>query len=119
MTTIMPIDEPRPRGTVFGERSDRRRVCEAEHYFRCRICGGFIDARDVAWIEDHEGPLPHPAQDGIQQLQRWPPDGVASASQDSYGKRPASRGLIGTDRAAMYTKSSRFFSICSGGAVLF
>jgi len=66
MTTIMPIDEPRPRGTVFGERSDRRRVCEAEHYFRCRICGGFIDARDVAWIEDHEGPLPHPAQDGIQ-----------------------------------------------------
>jgi hypothetical protein len=63
MAAIMPIDEPRPRGTVLGERADRRRVREAEHYFRCKICG---DARDVAWIEDHEGPLPHPVQDGIQ-----------------------------------------------------
>ena len=32
MTAIMSIDEPRPRGTVFGERADRRRVSEAEHY---------------------------------------------------------------------------------------
>jgi hypothetical protein len=30
MTAIMPIDEPRPRGTVHGERADRRRVREAE-----------------------------------------------------------------------------------------
>jgi hypothetical protein len=30
------------------------------------ICGGFVDTRDVAWIEDHEGPLPHPAQDQAQ-----------------------------------------------------
>jgi hypothetical protein len=55
MTAIMSIDEPRPRGTYIGERADRRRVREAEHYFRCKICGGFIDARDVAWVEDHEG----------------------------------------------------------------
>jgi len=40
--------------------------CAEGHDFRCKICGGFIDARDLAWIEDHEGPLPHPAQDGIQ-----------------------------------------------------
>jgi hypothetical protein len=51
---------------VLGERADRRRVSEAEHYFRCGICGGFIHGRDLAWVEDHEGPLPHPAQDGIQ-----------------------------------------------------
>ena len=66
MTAIMSIEEPRPRGTALGERADRRRVSEAEHYFRCTICGGFIDGRDLAWVEDHEGPLPHPAQDGIQ-----------------------------------------------------
>ena len=65
MTAIMSIEEGRPRGTVLGERADRRRVSEAEHYFRCGICGGFIDGRDLAWVEDHEGPLPHPAQDGI------------------------------------------------------
>src|SRR5882757_1217510 len=49
MTAIMSIDEPRPRGTVFGERADRRRVSEAEHYFRCKICGGYFDARDLVF----------------------------------------------------------------------
>ena len=66
MTAIMSIDEPVPRGTMLGERVDRRRVREADHYFRCRMCGGFIDARDLVWVEDHRVPLPHPAQDGIQ-----------------------------------------------------
>jgi hypothetical protein len=63
MAAIMSLYEPFPRGTVLGERADRRRVPEAEHYFRCKACGGWIDARDLAWIEDHEGELPHPAQD--------------------------------------------------------
>jgi len=66
MTTVMPIDEPRPRGTVLGERTDRQRVHEAEHFFRCKACGGYFDARDLTWTEDHEGPLPHPAQDQAQ-----------------------------------------------------
>jgi hypothetical protein len=30
MTAIMPIDGPRPRGTMHGERAHRRRVREAE-----------------------------------------------------------------------------------------
>jgi hypothetical protein len=47
MTTVMPIDEPRPRGTVLGERTDGRRVPEAEHFFRCKACNGWIDARDL------------------------------------------------------------------------
>jgi len=63
---IMSLDEPRPRGTVLGERADRRRVPEAEHYFRCTTCNGWIDARDYVWVEDHEGGLPHPAQDQTQ-----------------------------------------------------
>jgi len=47
---------------VLGERADRRRVSEAENFFRCNICGGYLDARDYVWVQDHEGPLPHPAQ---------------------------------------------------------
>ena len=66
VATIVSLEEPRPRGTVLGERADRRRVFEAEHYFRCKLCGGYLDARDLVWIEDHEGPLPHPAQDQAQ-----------------------------------------------------
>jgi hypothetical protein len=65
-TTIMPIGEPRPRGSVLGERADRRRVREAEHFFRCKACKGWIDARDYVWVEDHDGPVPHPAQDQAQ-----------------------------------------------------
>jgi hypothetical protein len=66
LTAIMSIEEPRPRGTALGERADGRRVSEAEHYFRCKACDGWIDGRDLAWVEDHEGPLPHPAQDQAQ-----------------------------------------------------
>jgi hypothetical protein len=66
MPAIMSLEEPRPRGTVVGERADRRRVSEAENFFRCDICGGYLDARDYVWVLDHEGPLPHPAQDQAQ-----------------------------------------------------
>jgi hypothetical protein len=65
-TAIMSLEEPRPRGSVLGERTDSRRVPEAEYFFRCVACGGWIDMRDLGWIEDHEGPLPHPAQDQTQ-----------------------------------------------------
>jgi hypothetical protein len=66
MTAIMPIDEPRPRGTVLGERADRRHVGEAYHFFRCKACNGWVDARDYVWVQDHETALPHPAQDQVQ-----------------------------------------------------
>jgi hypothetical protein len=29
-------------------------------------CGGWIDCRDLGHVLDHEGPLPHPAQDRPQ-----------------------------------------------------
>ena len=67
MPAIMSLEEPRPRGTVLGERADRLRVRESENFFRCNICGGYLDARDYVWIEDHEGPLPHPTCDQL----RW------------------------------------------------
>jgi hypothetical protein len=66
MAAIMSFEEPRPRGTVLGERAHRRRVSEADNFFQCNICGGYLDGRDFVWIEDHEGELPHPAQDGMQ-----------------------------------------------------
>jgi hypothetical protein len=30
------------------------------------LCNGYIDMRDRVWLEDHQGPLPHPAQDRAQ-----------------------------------------------------
>jgi hypothetical protein len=65
LTAIMPIDEPRPRGTVLGKRVGGP-VHEALHYFKCPLCGGYFDARDLAWVEEHQEPLPHPAQDRAQ-----------------------------------------------------
>jgi hypothetical protein len=29
-------------------------------------CGGYFDARDLVWIQDHEGELPHSPQDQEQ-----------------------------------------------------
>ena len=66
MAPIMPIDEPKPRGSVLGERADRRRVPEAEHFFRCKACNGWIDARDLIRVLGHEGRLPYPVQDRAQ-----------------------------------------------------
>jgi hypothetical protein len=63
---IASFDEPRPRGVVIGRQATGPRLTEAENYFRCDKCSGWFDARDLAWVEDHEGPLPHPAQDRAQ-----------------------------------------------------
>jgi hypothetical protein len=66
MATIMPIDEPTPRGTRMGKQISGPRLGEAGHFFKCPLCGGYIDMRDLAWVEDHQGPLPHPACDRAQ-----------------------------------------------------
>jgi hypothetical protein len=66
MTTIMPIDEPRPRGTVMGEQITGPRLSEAGHFWKCPLCGGYVDMRDLVWLEDRQRPPPHPAQDRAQ-----------------------------------------------------
>jgi hypothetical protein len=63
MTTIMPMDEPRPRGTVIIGGPP---LSEAEHFKRCPLCSGYVDMRDRVWLEDHQQPLPHPACDRAQ-----------------------------------------------------
>jgi hypothetical protein len=35
-------------------------VPEAEHFYRCRLCGTWVDCRDLGQVFDHEGELPHP-----------------------------------------------------------
>jgi hypothetical protein len=62
---IASLDDPIPRGTVFGERVGSQ-VHEALHFFKCTLCGGYFDARDWAWVQEHQEPLPHPAQDRTQ-----------------------------------------------------
>jgi hypothetical protein len=39
---------------------------EQEHFIKCPACGGWIDCRDLGQVFEHEGPLPHPAQDQPQ-----------------------------------------------------
>ena len=54
-----------PRGKHIGHR-----VCdlaEEEHFYRCPACGGSVDCRDLGQVFDHEGPLPHPAEEWRQQ----------------------------------------------------
>jgi len=53
------------RGTFIGRRLGDSRN-EAEHFLRCPACSGWIDCRDLGQVFQHEGPLPHPAQDQPQ-----------------------------------------------------
>jgi hypothetical protein len=61
---IAEPDQSFPRGKYVG--TSNRHLPEAERFRRCAACGGFIDILDLSWVEDHEGPLSHPAQDGAQ-----------------------------------------------------
>jgi hypothetical protein len=55
-----------PRGKYLGERLGEGPASEAERFFKCSACGGWIDRRDLGQVFGHEGPLPHPAQDQPQ-----------------------------------------------------
>ena len=54
------------RGKYLGKRLGDPPKNEAEHFIRCPACGGWIDCRDLGQVFQHEGPLPHPAQDQPQ-----------------------------------------------------
>ena len=57
-----------PRGKYLGtgRRADGQPMTEADNFIRCESCGGMIDCRDLGAVFDHEGPLPHHAQDKPQ-----------------------------------------------------
>jgi Zn-finger nucleic acid-binding protein len=51
------------RGTYLGRPIGAQPRDEAD---RCPACDGWIDCRDLGQVFEHEGPLPHPAQDQPQ-----------------------------------------------------
>lgn len=55
-----------PREKYMGKRVGPPVTDEAQHFIKCGDCGGWIDCRDLGQVFDHEGPLPHPTQDGPQ-----------------------------------------------------
>jgi len=50
-----------PRRNHIGHRMGNSPKNEAEHFYHCSACGGWVDYRDLGQVFDHEGPLPHPA----------------------------------------------------------
>jgi hypothetical protein len=54
------------RGDYPGEPVGDEPMDEADHYVKCPLCGGYFDARDLAQVLEHAGPLPHPEQDQKQ-----------------------------------------------------
>jgi hypothetical protein len=63
---IASMEDPAPRGTIIGRQVTGPHLSEAEHFRRCPLCGGYVDMRDRVWLDDHQGPLPHPACDRVQ-----------------------------------------------------
>jgi hypothetical protein len=66
MTKIASMTPNIPRGTISGKRVGVQPTDEAEHFFKCELCGGYFDMRDLGAVLEHEEPLPHPACDQVQ-----------------------------------------------------
>ena len=54
------------RGEITGKQIGGRPLTPATRFVCCEICGGRFDCLDLAAVLDHEQPLPHPAEDGLQ-----------------------------------------------------
>ena len=52
-----------PHGRYRVEAVERLPDSERAHFLRCPDCQGWIDCRNLGWVCDHIGPLPHPADD--------------------------------------------------------
>jgi hypothetical protein len=63
---IASMEDPFPRGTVIGRQVSGPPLSEAEHFRKCPLCGGYVDMRDRAWLEERQQPLPRPACDRVQ-----------------------------------------------------
>lgn len=51
-----------PRNRYLGKPIDGKPADDGDGY-RCKLCGAWIEYRDLGKVFDHEGPLPHPADD--------------------------------------------------------
>ncbi len=66
MTKIASMTPPIARGTIIGKQTGGPPLDERSRFRKCESCGGFFDLLDLGWVESHEGPLPHPAEDQRQ-----------------------------------------------------
>jgi hypothetical protein len=66
MTKVARMTPTILRGTIMGNQRGGPPLSEAEHFWKCKACGGWFDMRDLGAVLDHEEPLPHPAQDQVQ-----------------------------------------------------
>lgn len=51
------------RGEYVGTRRGGEPADEADHYYKCAECGGWVDMRDLGAVFDHEPGGSHPASD--------------------------------------------------------
>jgi hypothetical protein len=51
-----------PRGKYIAKNADPHQH-EPEHFFKCEICGGWIDCRDLGSVFDHQGQHSLPPED--------------------------------------------------------
>jgi hypothetical protein len=58
MTKIASLSPKIPRGTIIGTQSGGPPLSDAEHFWKCELCGGYFDMRDLGAVLEHEEPLP-------------------------------------------------------------
>lgn len=52
-----------PRGKYIGDRQGGEPDDEADHFYKCAECGGWVDKRDLGAVFDHEPGGSHPKID--------------------------------------------------------
>lgn len=57
-----PTREPIPRGK-YVSKGPPGVTNEADHFYQCAECGGWVDMRDLGSVFDHEPGGSHPATD--------------------------------------------------------
>lgn len=56
-----------PRGKYTGKRQGEEPCSEANHFYRCQECGGWVDKHDLGSVFDHEPGGSHPETDKPKQ----------------------------------------------------
>ncbi len=47
MTKIASLTPKVPRGTIISEQTGGPPLSEAEHFWKCELCSGYFDMRDL------------------------------------------------------------------------
>jgi hypothetical protein len=116
MTANINIDEPRPRGTIICRQVSGPLLSEAEHFRKCPLCGGYIDMRDWAWIDEHQQPRAAPGTRSPAvagpQAQLSSPTGVG-ISPLPQSRNPLVKRDIRQDQAWVFLSHPSLSSYCA------